>query len=63
MEIGVHLPLIAFDQESLSLDELLTYTETAANLGFQALAANDHLLWARPWLDIIQQSFCGRRLD
>jgi alkanesulfonate monooxygenase SsuD/methylene tetrahydromethanopterin reductase-like flavin-dependent oxidoreductase (luciferase family) len=29
----------------------LEYTETAERLGFRALAVNDHLLFARPWLD------------
>jgi len=51
MEYGVHLPLIAFDSRPYSLDFLLRYTETAARLGFQTLAVNDHLVFSRPWLD------------
>lgn len=51
MDYGVHLPLIGFDGRSWSLRHLLAYTETAESLGFAALAANDHLVFSRPWLD------------
>jgi len=51
MDYGVHLPLIGFDGQPWSLRGLLEYTETAERLGFRALSVNDHLLFARPWLD------------
>src|SRR5918998_6658276 len=51
MDYGVHLPLIALDGQPWSLQRLLTYTETVEGLGFQAISANDHLLFPRPWLD------------
>jgi len=51
MDYGVHLPLIAFDERPWSLRRLLDYTAAAERLGFAALAANDHLLFPRPWLD------------
>jgi len=51
MDYGAHLPLIRFDGQPWSLRSLLEYTETAERLGFRALAVNDHLLFARPWLD------------
>jgi probable F420-dependent oxidoreductase len=51
MDYGAHLPLIALDGRPWSLRRLLEYTETAEDLGFQALTANDHLLFPRPWLD------------
>jgi probable F420-dependent oxidoreductase len=51
MDYGVHLPLIAFNGTKFSLQHLQTYAETAEQLGFQALSANDHLLFSRPWLD------------
>ena len=47
----MHLPLIDFDGRSWSLRHLLAYTETAESLGFAALAANDHIVFSRPWLD------------
>ena len=51
MDYGVHLPLIGFDQRPFTLDRLLEYTRVAQGLGFRAIAANDHLVFARPWLD------------
>jgi probable F420-dependent oxidoreductase len=51
MDYGVHLPLIDFGGQSFTLDRLARYTETAERLGFQTLAANDHLVFSRPWLD------------
>ena len=51
MDYGVHLPLIALDGRSPSLERLLEYTKGAERLGFRAVAANDHLVFSRPWLD------------
>jgi probable F420-dependent oxidoreductase len=51
MEYGVHLPLISLDGRPWSLRRLQEYAETAEELGFRALSANDHLLFPRPWLD------------
>lgn len=51
MEYGVHLPLIALDDRPWTLKHLLDYTRAAENLGYSALAVNDHLLFSRPWLD------------
>lgn len=51
MEYGVHLPQIAFDDDPWSLNGLVEYAETAEQLGFRYLCANDHLLFSRPWLD------------
>jgi probable F420-dependent oxidoreductase len=51
MDYGAHLPLIDLDGRPWSLRRLLDYAETAEDLGFRALSANDHLLFPRPWLD------------
>ena len=51
MDYGAHLPLIGFDDRPYSLSALVEYTEAAQRLGFKALAANDHLVFGRPWLD------------
>ena len=51
MDYGAHLPLIAFNGKPASLNLLVEYTQAAERLGFVALAANDHLLFSRPWLD------------
>jgi probable F420-dependent oxidoreductase len=51
MEFGVHLPLVAFRGQAFSLSRLVDYAETAEQLGFSTLCANDHLTFSRPWLD------------
>lgn len=51
MEIGAHLPLMDFGDHPFTLHHLIRYSETAARLGFAAVAANDHLTFAVPWLD------------
>ncbi len=51
MEFGVHLPLVAFRGQAFSLSRLIDYAETAEQLGFTTLCANDHLTFSRPWLD------------
>lgn len=51
MEIGAHLPLIPFSQGTPSLAGLRGYAAAASGLGYRWLAANDHLVFRRPWLD------------
>ena len=48
MEFGVHLPLLAFRGQAFSLSRLVDYAETAEQLGFTTLCANDHLIASRP---------------
>src|ERR671917_1456379 len=42
---------MALDGRPWTLNRLLEYAKTAESEGFQALAANDHLVFGRPWLD------------
>jgi probable F420-dependent oxidoreductase len=51
VDYGAHLPLIALDRKPWTLHRLLEYAEIAESVGFQALSANDHLIFPRPWLD------------
>ncbi len=51
MEFGVHLPTMAFGEQTFSLSELVNSAETAERLGFTTLCANDHLIYSGPWLD------------
>lgn len=51
LQFGVHLPLIGFDETQFSLSRLQDVARTARDTGFHALAANDHLVFGRPWLD------------
>jgi len=51
MDYGLHLPLMDFGHNPFTLEHLIAYAETAQQLGFSALAANDHLVYSKPWLD------------
>ena len=51
MEYGAHLPLIAFGSATWSLTDVCAYAQRAAALEYRFLCANDHLFFARPWLD------------
>lgn len=51
MDFGLHLPLMDFGENPFTLDHLIAYTETGRDLGYRGLAANDHLVYAKPWLD------------
>lgn len=51
MELGIHLPQIALAGREPDLRQVREVAETAHQLGFAAIAANDHLAFHRPWLD------------
>jgi alkanesulfonate monooxygenase SsuD/methylene tetrahydromethanopterin reductase-like flavin-dependent oxidoreductase (luciferase family) len=51
MELGVHLPLMQFGEEPLSLQRLVGTVDAARDCGFSAVSANDHLVFQTPWLD------------
>ena len=51
MEFGAHLPVLDFGGTTFALQHMLDYADAAADLGFDTLAVNDHLLFATPWLD------------
>lgn len=51
MDFGIHLPLLDFGGNPFTLKHLIAYAEAGQRLGFRALAANDHLVYAKPWLD------------
>jgi alkanesulfonate monooxygenase SsuD/methylene tetrahydromethanopterin reductase-like flavin-dependent oxidoreductase (luciferase family) len=51
LECAVHLPLIDFGEEGPTLARLTRVAGTALDCGLAAVAANDHFLFASPWLD------------
>ena len=51
MQFGAHLPILDFGGPRRRAAGLATFAKTAGELGFRAIAANDHLTFARPWLD------------
>jgi alkanesulfonate monooxygenase SsuD/methylene tetrahydromethanopterin reductase-like flavin-dependent oxidoreductase (luciferase family) len=51
VDLGVHLPLMRFGDEPLSLQRLEATVDAARECGFAAISANDHLVFQTPWLD------------
>jgi alkanesulfonate monooxygenase SsuD/methylene tetrahydromethanopterin reductase-like flavin-dependent oxidoreductase (luciferase family) len=51
MDFGAHLPLMDFGGHPYSLGHLTEYVDAARRLGFAAVSANDHMVFAVPWLD------------
>lgn len=51
VEFGVHLPLIDFGGEAWTVTRLSAYVHAAADLGFEHVCANDHLVFRRAWVD------------
>jgi len=51
VQVGVHLPLMDFGDQRFDIEYLVHYVETATELGFDAVSANDHMLFSTPWLD------------
>jgi probable F420-dependent oxidoreductase len=51
MDLGVHLPLLAWDEPRFTLATLTGVVDLARRLGFSAVSVNDHLRFRRPWLD------------
>src|SRR5918994_1771609 len=51
MDLGLHLPLMPFGSEALSLRRLEQAVDAARDSGFAAISANDHFVFQTPWLD------------
>jgi hypothetical protein len=51
MDLGVHLPLMQFGSEELSVGRLEQTVDAASDCGFTAVSANDHFIFQTPWLD------------
>jgi alkanesulfonate monooxygenase SsuD/methylene tetrahydromethanopterin reductase-like flavin-dependent oxidoreductase (luciferase family) len=51
MRLGVHLPLADLGEGLPTAAHLHGYVGTARELGYATVAANDHIVWTRPWLD------------
>jgi alkanesulfonate monooxygenase SsuD/methylene tetrahydromethanopterin reductase-like flavin-dependent oxidoreductase (luciferase family) len=51
MRFGAHLPVIDFDGSGWHPSSLASVTDAARELGYDAITANDHLVFQRPWLD------------
>src|SRR2546430_7141222 len=51
MDLGIHLPLMQFGDEGLSLGRLEQAVDAAREGGLAAVSANDHFVFSTPWLD------------
>ena len=51
MDLGVHLPLMQFGEDRLTLERVAGAVDAARECGFAAVAANDHFVFQTPWLD------------
>ncbi len=51
MDAGVHLPQMALRSASVDAGRVREVARTARDLGYAAVAANDHFAFTRPWLD------------
>ena len=51
MDLGIHLPLMQFGGEGLSLGRLEQAVDAARECGLAAVSANDHFVFSTPWLD------------
>jgi len=51
LELAVHLPLMELADEGQSLVRLTRAVDAARECGFAAVSANDHFVFATPWLD------------
>jgi alkanesulfonate monooxygenase SsuD/methylene tetrahydromethanopterin reductase-like flavin-dependent oxidoreductase (luciferase family) len=51
VDLGVHLPLMPFGDEPLSLTRLRNAVDAARECGYAAVSANDHFVFQTPWLD------------
>jgi alkanesulfonate monooxygenase SsuD/methylene tetrahydromethanopterin reductase-like flavin-dependent oxidoreductase (luciferase family) len=51
MRLGVHLPLADLGEGLPTARDLQDYVGAARDLGYATVAANDHVVWTRPWLD------------
>jgi alkanesulfonate monooxygenase SsuD/methylene tetrahydromethanopterin reductase-like flavin-dependent oxidoreductase (luciferase family) len=51
LELAAHLPLIQFGEAPVTRGRILETAAAAEMLGFWGIAANDHLIFSRPWID------------
>jgi alkanesulfonate monooxygenase SsuD/methylene tetrahydromethanopterin reductase-like flavin-dependent oxidoreductase (luciferase family) len=51
VDLGLHLPLMQFGSEPLTLRRLQEAVDAARACGFAAVSANDHFVFQTPWLD------------
>ena len=51
LQLAAHLPLVQFDSSPITRGRILETVAAAKALGFWGIAANDHVIFSRPWID------------
>jgi alkanesulfonate monooxygenase SsuD/methylene tetrahydromethanopterin reductase-like flavin-dependent oxidoreductase (luciferase family) len=51
MDLGIHLPVMQFGSDRLSLGRLAESVDAARDQSFSAVSVNDHFIFRTPWLD------------
>jgi alkanesulfonate monooxygenase SsuD/methylene tetrahydromethanopterin reductase-like flavin-dependent oxidoreductase (luciferase family) len=51
LELAAHLPLVQFDGRPITRARIAETASAAAELGLWGIAANDHVIFSRPWID------------
>jgi alkanesulfonate monooxygenase SsuD/methylene tetrahydromethanopterin reductase-like flavin-dependent oxidoreductase (luciferase family) len=51
LQLAAHLPLVQFDSSPTTRSRILETVHAAKALGFWGIAANDHMIFTRPWID------------
>lgn len=51
LQLAAHLPLVQFGSAPISRGRILETVAAAKRLGFWGIAANDHVIFSRPWID------------
>jgi len=50
---GVHLPIIRFDGNTHSREQILSFADRAEKLGYDSLSVNDYVVFTASWLDAV----------
>jgi alkanesulfonate monooxygenase SsuD/methylene tetrahydromethanopterin reductase-like flavin-dependent oxidoreductase (luciferase family) len=53
IKFGVHIPVMAFDLEEYTKEQVISLAQHAEALGYDSLSVNDHIVFHTSWLDAI----------
>jgi alkanesulfonate monooxygenase SsuD/methylene tetrahydromethanopterin reductase-like flavin-dependent oxidoreductase (luciferase family) len=53
IKFGVHIPVMGFDGNPPTKEEIISFAQHAEALGYDSLSANDHIVFHTSWLDAL----------
>ena len=53
IKFGVHIPVMGFDGNHPTKEEIISFAQHAEALGYDSLSANDHIVFHTSWLDAL----------